>query len=255
MLLIRQQQMDVFRAQPRLRFEAAMATYLRRYFPFEAANADLERWVGVGLDRTACAGFLTAQESALYLALMAMLGSGFEQDSLIPWAGEINSAPNEPSIDRITRVYEKTISFLDATGGPKCAWLVRAKLRVRKQDVSVLDEGVHPGVLAGKVRELLTGLYPQKAAVIGDRAMKDLASVAIERTRARGAMTARAAMIQAIHMFFLGSAYDRDPCYPWAEATLANEDCGPIEQRYYRMHQLSLEYLDRSFLFGRSKGQ
>jgi len=121
--------------------------------------------------------------------------------------------------------------------------------------VSALDKGVQPRALTGKIRELLVRLYPQKASAIGESAMKDLARVAIERSRARGAKTARSAVIQAIHMFFLGSDYDRDPCYPWAGATLANASNGPIDQRYDRMHRLSLEYLDRSFEFSRSEGQ
>ena len=184
-----------------------------------------------------------------------MLGSGFEKDSQIPWAGETIFAKNEPSIDRITGVYEKAIGFLEATGGPKCAWLVRAKLRVRKQNLSVLDKGVHARALRGKIGELLVRLYPQKAAAIGESATRDLAEVAIERARARGAKTGRAALIQGIHMFLLGSAFDRDPCYPWAEATLANASSGPIEQRYDVMHELSLDYLNRSFEFSRSGGQ
>jgi hypothetical protein len=248
MLVIRQQQIDVFRIQPRLRFESDMSVYLKRYFPFEAANADLERWVQTGLDKAALNGFLTHQESALYLALMSILGAGFEDDVQIPWAKDI-SGPNGQSLDRITHVYDRAVQYLDAIGGPKCSWLARAKLRVRKQDMTVLDQGVHPRALAGRIRELLVRLYPQKAAVVGEKALQQLVKSAIARAQARGATSARPALISAVHMFFLGSAYEQDPCYPWTGATLAHEEGGAIEKRFDRMHRLLLAYLDRSFQF------
>ncbi len=249
MLQIRQEQMDVFRKQPRLRFESEMATYLKRYFPFEAANADLERWVQTGLDRAALYGFVTRKESALYLALMAILGAGFQEDLQIPWAGKAISSPNEPSLDRITRVYEKAIEYLDAAGGPKCCWFVRAKLRVRKQDMTLFDRGVHPNALAARIRELLVRLYPQKAAVVGETALKQLVKSAIERADARGTKSARPTLIDAVHLYFLGSSYEKDPCYPWTGATLADPAGGATENRFDRMHLLSTDYLDRSFQF------
>jgi hypothetical protein len=249
MLQLTQQQMAVFRKLPRQNFEDEMAAYLTQYFPFEAANADLTRWVRIGLDKAGSLGFVTYKESALFLALMAMLGAGFEEDPQIPWAASIAS-PNEPPLDRITRIYEKAIEHLDATGGPKCAWLVRAKLRVRKQETTVLDKGIHARDVPTRIRELLERLYPQKAAVTGDKAMKQLVKSAIERARKRGSKAPRAAVISAIHMFFLGSDYENDPCYPWAGATLGDVASGStVAGRFDRMHRASLEYLDRSFQF------
>jgi hypothetical protein len=249
MLVIRQAQFEVFRKQPRLRFEGEMAAYLKSYFPFEAAEADLDSWVSTGLDRAAEYGFLTYSESAQYLALMAILGSGFDQDPQIPWTAEIISDPNGTSLDRITNVFDKAIEYLDAIAGPKCTWFVRAKLRVKKQDMTVLDRGVHPRALAGRIRDVLVRLYPQKAAVIGERALNQVVKSAIERTEQRGERSARATLIHAVHMYYLGSDFDRDPCFPWAGATLSDGSAGSVDDRYARMHQLSIEYLVRSFQF------
>lgn len=249
MLVIRNEQMAMFRKQPWLKFETELAAYLKRYFPFEAANADLDRWISTGLERATFYGFGTQRECALYLGLMAILGAGFVEDPLIPWAAKTLLAAREPSLDRIMRVFEKSIEYLDATGGPKCSWLVRAKLRVRNQDMGVLDGQVHPRARVTRISEALAWLYPQKAAAVGDKAVGEVVKFAIKRTKARGAVSIRAALIDAVHMFFLGSAYLEDPCYPWAAATLADPTLGPIEKRFSRMHDLSLAYLDRSFQF------
>ena len=249
MLVIRREQFDTFRTQLKLQFEHEMAAYLRRYFPFEAAHGSLNLWVRQGLDKATRLGFSTRQECSLCLALMAMLGAGFDEDPQIPWAGTGITNPDAPALQRITKVYERGIKYLEATGGPKCAWLVRAKLRVRKQDMAVLNHGVHPRALPRRIRDVLAGLYAQKADVVGDAALDLLVRFAIERTRAAGARTAAPALIHAVHMFFLGWSFDADPCYPWAAAALADDAHGDAEERYRRMHEQSLDYLDCSFQF------
>jgi hypothetical protein len=183
---------------------------------------------------------------------MTILGAGFDEDPQIPWAAEAMFTPDTPSLERIGLVFAEAIKFLDATGGPNCAWLIRAKLRVRKQDMRVLDKGVHPRALSALIHEVLVRIYPQKAAVIGNRALKQLADTAIKRAEKRGAKCPRPALIDAVHMLFLGSSYENDPCYPWTCKMLKAAE-GTVEERSDRMHQLSLDYLDRSFRF-RSKG-
>jgi hypothetical protein len=249
MLVIRREQMDAFRNQPRLAFESEMAAYLKRYFPFEAANADLPRWVQSGLDRAAQYEFATYNESAQYLALMAILGAGFDEDPQIPWAAEmIGDSDNAPE-DRITRVFDRAIEFLDAISGPNCSWFVRAKIRVKNQDMSILNQMEDPAEFAARIREILVDLYPQKAAVIGEPALEQLVNSAVERSANRGQESATAALIHAVHMYYLGSEFDQDACYPWAGATLADPSGGSVEERYAHMHQLSIDYLDRSFQF------
>jgi len=248
-LVIREAQMKIFRLQPRLQFERDMADYLKRYFPFEAANADLERWVRTGLAKAGQFGLTTRRQNALFLALTAILGAAFDEDPLIPWAAEIVSSPDGSAADRLSRVYDKGIEFLRAVGGPKCGWLVRAKLRVRRQDMTAAAAGMSRRSMAEKIRQVLAQMYPEKARQGGDKAMKKLVGLAIGRARERGAETPAAALIHATHMFYLGAGFDQDACYPWAGNTLDDQNAGPVDRRYERMHQLSLEYLNRSFQF------
>ena len=248
MLVIRQAQFEVFQKQPRLSFERDMAAYLKSHFPFEAANADLDRWVSTGLDRAAAYGFLTYNDSAQFLALMAILGSGFDDDLQIPWAAELLASAHETPVDRISHVFDKAIEYLDAITGPRSAWFVRATLRLKRQDMTVLNR-VHPKALASRIRELLVQMYPQKASVIGERGLTQLIKSAIERTKEHGHGSAQAALIHAAHIYYIGSDFQRDPCYPWAGETLSDDSAGSVDERYARMHQLTLDYFDRSFQF------
>ena len=115
--------------------------------------------------------------------------------------------------------------------------------------MSVLDKGIHPRAVPARMREVLEKLYPQKASAAGEKAMKQLARTAVERAKAQGAKSARPALIGAIHAFVLGSGYQTDPCYPWTGATLGDVTGGLIGDRFNRMHQVSLDYLERSFQF------
>jgi hypothetical protein len=159
------------------------------------------------------------------------------------------AAPGAGPADRIDGLYEKAVAFLGAAAGPKCGWLVRAKLRLRRQDMAAFDQGAHPRALAARLREGLQQVYPQKAAVIGERALGLVARQAIEHADAQGARSTAPAFIHAVHMFFLGSAFDTDPCYPWTRLALPGAQDGSVQARYERMHKLSLEYLEQSFRF------
>ena len=245
MLQIRRQQLEVFERQPRLEFERGLARYLQRYFPFEARHAALDAWVQLGLAKAGEHGFFQRYECSLYLALMAMLGAGFDEDPQLPWAAEALGASGE----RIDTLYARAIGFLQATGGRRCAWLVRAKLRLRKQDMHVLDQGVHARALAARLQERLVGLYPQKAAVLGEAAMKRLVQASIDTTTAQKVRSSAPAFIYAVHMLYLGSSFEADPCFPWTALARPDSEGGPALARYERMHARSLDHVERSFRF------
>lgn len=248
MLTIRQQQIEAFREQPRLAFEREMARYLRRYFPFEAANADLDRWVRSGLNQAGQYGFLTEYESALYLAVMAMLGAGFLDDPTLPWARQTICDAGTPAVDRITSVYEKAIAFLDAACGPQGVWFDRAIVRLCKQDMTVLDLGTHPRALEGRILATMAELYPQKAAAVGDKAVRKLVRAGVEQAGLRGAISPRAGFIHAVLMYYLGAGFVADPCFPWASAAFLT--ARDTDQAYDEMHRSALDYLQRSLQRG-----
>jgi len=113
----------------------------------------------------------------------------------------------------------------------------------------VFNEGTHPKSIPARIRSLLEGLYPQKAVVIGGQALSELVAAAIERSAKRAAKLAQSTVIHAVHMFYLGSDFETDPCYPWTGDMLANGATGSMDERYMRMHRLTLAHLRRSFQF------
>lgn len=244
MLTIRDAQLHVLSRQPRARFEADLARHLRRYFPHECERGDVAGFVRLGIKRAATHGCNTQCDTALYLNLMAILGAEFDTDPQIPWAGQGLDDLSIPSLSaRLNKVYDSAIALLESTCGNKNLYLVRTKIRIRKQDFDFLN-AVRQNALPSVLAAFLEGIYPQKAAYIGASAMKVLVHYAASTVQERGASTGRAAGIHALHMFMLGSGYERDPFYPWAAEIMEARDAGPVDARFDRVLEASLAYMD-----------
>ncbi|MFN7938298.1 MAG: hypothetical protein U0R19_33525 [Bryobacteraceae bacterium] len=210
MLVIRQPQLEAFREQPRILFEREMADYLREYFPFEASHGDVNLWVRNGLRQAGLYGFSSWRDSAQYLALMAMLGAGFLEDPATPWARAIVCDGSKDPAERMTLLFDRAVQYLEATCGPRGVWFDRALARLPRLDLNVV-EGSHPRAVAGRIGEELARLYPQKAAAIGGRALRDIVQLSGVESASR-----REWLFRAACMLLLGAGFAGDPCFPWA---------------------------------------
>ncbi len=175
---------------------------------------------------------------------MVMLGCDFDRDPQIPWAGRDIDHPSIPSIaKRIAHVSEAALRFLGETAGQNNSHLVRAMLRIKRNDTSALD-GLQEDDLPEGVLAFLTALYPEKGRLAGDECMETLTENR-HRIRARtSAVAPRAVGIHAFYMFMLGVGYDRDPLYNWLGDRL-DDAIPPVEwnARFGRM----MEGVDRIY--------
>ena len=89
MLIIRKSQMAAFEKIAVRRFEDGLLDHLRTFFPEHAATLgekQLGRVMRYGLQRAESRNLQTERGVYLYLALMFMLGSLFDEDPQLPWA-------------------------------------------------------------------------------------------------------------------------------------------------------------------------
>ncbi|SRR5579884_3261361 len=247
MLTIRESQMQILAAEPARQFEGQLERHLEKYFPHECRSGNTREFVRLGIERASLHGIDTQKDVALYLNLMAMLGCMFDVDPQIPWAGEqLDSPAAAPVSARVSGVYEWALAYLDNIGGKKCAYLLRAKLRLRKQNLNVLNE-CQPNMLPAELLAFLELIYPQKAQYQGEAAMKQLAMRAITSCQSRGAAVNRSIAIHAIHMFFIGIAYDQDPLYPWA-MILEDTTEPSVDARFEKMFAQSLDFIESTLV-------
>ena len=281
MLVLRKSQMKVFEQVAAQRFEAGLMDHLRSFFPEHAAAlgaTQLGRVVRYGLQRAESRGLQTERGLYLYLALMFMLGSAFDEDPQLTWMPPLQppappppdeepqqaepqtgtapapapvtvpppeetgpAPPPETPDTRIVPLYEQAMVFLDRTVGPDNEFL--------RQTLSVLR---HPRVFEGlpaapsfghRVLLLLQTLAPEKYKALGEEALRALVRSGYEAAKHHGVTTELGMMNYLALALVLGSGFDRDPLYPWAAAVLADPALADPAQRGMALREAALKHL------------
>ncbi|MEZ5580595.1 MAG: hypothetical protein R3F40_14970 [Candidatus Competibacteraceae bacterium] len=281
MLVIRKSQVKVFEQVAVQRFEAGLLDHLRTFFPEQAAalgTAQLGKVVRYGLQRAESRGLRTERGLYLYLALMFMLGSAFDEDPQLAWmpplqppappppaeepqqaTPPVEAAPTPTTVPppeetepapppetpdtRIVPLYEQAMAFLDRTAGPDNEFL--------RHTLSVLR---HPQVFEGlptapsfghRVLLLLQTLAPEKYKALGDGALRALVRSGYEAAKYHGVTTESGMMNYLALAFVLGSGFDRDPLYPWAAAVLSDPGLADPAQRGAVLRETALKALEK----------
>ena len=92
MLVIRPEQMEVFKEAALRSFESEMVAHLAEFSPplFKAIGEEqMRKAIQFGIDRAGSYGFDFRGPVRLYLELMLLFGSHFDTDPQYPWAAAI----------------------------------------------------------------------------------------------------------------------------------------------------------------------
>jgi len=256
MLVMRKSQMEVFESIATRRFEAGLADHVRAFFPHHAAvlgDARLQKVLRYGLQRAESRGLKTERGICLYIVLMFLLGSRFDQDPQLPWAARqvepeqpapaqpeavpaagaavaagpakaaegaaaevADEIPKETADARIERVYAEAMAFLDKTVGPGNEFMLQSLNVLRQPQVF---EGLPAAPSFGhRLLLLLQMLAPEKYRALGEDSLRNLVRHSYENAKRHGIATEHGIMNFVALAFLLGGGFDRDPLYPWAAA-------------------------------------
>jgi len=223
MLVIRDAQIKAFEAEALARFEERMLGYLAGSFAKQSAllgPAQMRLVIALGRKRAAEYGHLTEREIYLYLTLMLMLGSWFDQDPQLPWcaAGLTDGSILHPPA-RLSRLHSQAMDYLDRVAGENNEHLIKALLRIRAFDPATA-ESIPEGRFEDEMVKLLSGFYPQKAAHQGEEATRAVVRDAGALAGEHGLRGRKAVCLLAGLAFMLGSGFHRDPQFPWAQNAL-----------------------------------
>lgn len=247
MLTIRQVQMDALGASLRSRFEADLVRHFLTLYPRESMEAggkpQIEKLVGRGMRRAAERGYSNRTEVGLFVALMFILGDSFDCDPQLPWAARQLENENIPLALRPECVFDSAIDYLSETAGQKCEHLVRAMLRLRSYDLSTAPDS-SGDLFVDDCRDLLESYYPQKFDYQGDAANRALIALGRQNAARRGLHSNQSATLFIILMFMLGSGFDGDLLYPWAQDALASSSIE--DERTGNLYRAALKHLQHS---------
>ncbi len=108
---IQAEQLEILGERALKNFQTRMVAHLREHFPERCAKVDDEKLylaVDHGMQRARRRGVTREREFCLWLHLMFVFGSQFDQDTRYPW---INAVLNDPAlsnpIHKVQRLYQR----------------------------------------------------------------------------------------------------------------------------------------------------
>lgn len=247
MLVIRPEQMDVFRRQARLAFEREMLAHLQAFSPplYEVTGPEqMLKVVRFGIDAAAAHGITFRGPVRLYLELMLLFGSRFDTDPQYPWVAEILGDGNRATqMQRANALYKKTLDYRREVVGWEDAHATAAYGRVAQMAerpvVVPLEE------LAFALLREIKDLYPEKAAYLGDAALTALIAAGHDAADKHGLSTVRGIRVTVGMMLLLGHGCLDDLLYPWISRTLNNETISDPEDRAGHLQRRALVWMGR----------
>jgi len=247
MLIIRHTQLAALHDEAMHRFDQRVATALADGFAADAerlGDEGLCRVVRLGRQRAVRHGWRSEQALYLYVALMLMLGAGFDDDPLLPWvAPTLQRNARHDAAHRIFTLHATALDHLDAVAGERNEHLWRALLQLRSLDLAEFD-AFDQAALWAALPQRMAVLYPAKAAAAGIDGMAAWARRVAAKAAQHGLHRPRDTALLACVTFMLGCDADADPAWPWVAAALASSR--PAPQRAEALHRAALAQIKLS---------
>lgn len=249
MLVIRNEQLEVFRRLPRARFEDRLISHCFEFYPRECKSlgrAQVRKVVQFGVERAIAEGYGTQQEVAYFLSLMFLFGSFFDRDPQLPWAtGELGDQTLRERAGRIQDVYQAALDYMEQTAGDENQYLIRALVRMRSYDIHSLPPSSGAD-LEQDLCAVLAHLYPEKYAYQGEAVTRALIRDGARSAGRYGIDTNEGVAVYVTLLFMLGVGFDHDLLYPWAGAVLNDSSLAAPGVRGVRLHEEAMGYLEKA---------
>jgi hypothetical protein len=247
MLVLRNEQMEVFRKAALASFESKMMVHLSGFAKrhCEVIGEENVRYViRLGIERSALYGFTDRGAIQLFLELMFMFGSYFDTDPQLPWAAQIlQNREADEEMACADRLYHRTMDYLNAVAGPGNAYTIRALKKIRMiaaQSFTFTSEN-----FVGSLMTEMADAYPEKYRYVGKDALKTLIERGIDSAKTHKVKTDRSLWLFCVLMFALGHGFANDPLFPWIARTLTDSALTDPDQRAKKLEGRAMAYLDR----------
>lgn len=233
MLVIRHDQLAALQGPAVSQFEADMLAHLGLHYPIDKlllGDDGLRAVVRGGLQKAMAAGFTQSEDLARFVTLSLVLGIGFSDDPLLPWASRIvaQGAGRPGTGERLT---EEAAVYLELTNGADGRAALVAMLRAVSLDfatATATDASADPDA---SLWQLLRHLWPRKHRRVQPAQRAAFLTSAKTTAAADGMDTAGSVRLHSILSFLLGIQFSRDPALPWAQAALAATAGAPGDVR------------------------
>ncbi len=244
MLQIRKEQMVTFEQDALRRFEDEMVLHSKEFSPELCeiiGDEQLRVALRQAMARAARYGFTYRGPIRLFIEMMFLCGSAFDTDPQYPALGEVLRSSDE-QMHRAEQIHEGFLDYLERVSGPG-AENVRKALRdlliFARRPLTLSRNDFVAGIL-----QEMAGIFPQKAAYVGDEALTALIHEGVAEARKYGFATVRAEAMVVVLMFAFGHGCTYDPLYPWISRTLRDPRIIDSAARAGRLEKKALTWLE-----------
>lgn len=251
MLVMRETQMATFEQAAVHNFENRLLEHLEEFFPRHCeilGEEQARKVIRLGIERAKQYDFVSERDLHLYVGLMFMLGSYFDQDPQLPWAARIlkDESIVYPN-DRIDRLHDRAMAFLNEAAGKESQYFDRALRKICELPVSALSRTGEDKELSfgDYMLKLLYALFPEKYQAVDELNVRQLVRHGYQTARGHGLADEKGVAVYIVLMFMLGGGFDSDPQYPWADAIL--RDVTPTDpiKKGESLHRSAVAYLEK----------
>jgi hypothetical protein len=244
-VLIRREQAEELRKLPLQVFEDEMVAHLADFSPplFNVIKEDQMRVaVRFGIERAGECGFTLRGPIRLYLELMLLFGSHFDNDPQYPWAGEIVHDDSGVEMERAERLHRQTIEYQEKVSGAD-----GVNTRQALGELATLGKNsvaVSAASLVEDIYREMNRVFPQKAKFIGEAGLKTLINEGRAAAEKHNFRSAREQTLMVVLMYAFGHGCSADPLYPWISRTLNDTRIQEPALRAKRLEKKALNWLD-----------
>lgn len=265
MLTIAKQQMEALETAALRAFEDRTLAHLQRYFPAHCAllgETQMRVVIRLGLARASAHGLTPECCVRGYIDLMCVLGSGFDQDPLLPWAAATLAGDEKMhEVERGDLLYDRAWAYIraimadyrDANGAPTTERFVPHLRQLRQVPLEPLTPGNMPRFSTGLL-DWIEEVFPAKCAIVGLEPLGGLVPRAIATAGEHGIRSERGVALTAVCLFVLGAGFADDPLLPWAQRTLMDPDLPDEHARVNGLYAEAVGFLNRWWALDPTRG-
>ncbi len=242
MLIIREEQMEIFEQVALRNFENTMIDHLEGFSPDHCRvlkNDGVRKVIQLGIKKAETYGFTDRGPVKFYIEMMFMLGSYFDTDPQYPWAGKIlTDEAIDQQTERADLLFDHTMDFVEKISGPGQEHVIGSLQRASQLEFKELCKvEINP---RANILSRMRLNFPQKCQVLGDPALGKLIEQGSKMAQDYSITSDAGIICFSWLMFFLGHKFARDPLYPWCESILKNEE---VEDPFNSMETLYSKFI------------
>jgi hypothetical protein len=244
MLVIRESQLAAFADASRHGLERRLLAGIAREFPAAAARFGapaLQALVRLGIEKAGAHGLEAETDVQVYLWLMLLYGSHWEQDPQTAWAATALAAREGSPSERLGALWSRAQAWRQRVMGEADAEQTAALGYVLSRSVEDLCKSS-----SRSQRDLLmqfAAVHPRKFAEVGEAGLYDLTRLAVEACKRFDVADRWGVVLVAQLMFLLGAGFLGDPLYPWAQQALREARGAGVDEKLERLLQAARAHM------------